>query len=407
MKSRQRALCLVIALAFVCLVSSQPIAYSDYLTEWSGSVPVLGITVHNYPHPVAALSCVTSEATIFCVGGLNGTSQTTRSTFSAPLSKLGIGNWTKLSDYPTGIAGQACATYSGYVYCVGGLQTAGSTTSNPQISSAVYFAPLAASGVGEWARAADYPFGVYDQSCATSGRYIYCVGGIASNSSSVSAVEYAQLSPSGIAGWKVAGSYPLKVSAESCSAYASRLYCVGGLNATSIAIDSVFSASLNGSEPGWTDEEAYPTPVAGQSCIVHYPGLYCVGGLNATSLATRSVFFSYINDTYLNWIGSVSYPVDIQSQSCVSYSSQIYCVGGYDGTQILGSAYFSSVGPVQAGHGTTSVTATGATSSPGAVFPYPLAYDLVLAGTASASIIIIARPAPKKRNTVEGPSQEG
>jgi len=395
-------LCLVVVTLCVFLALSQPVAYADYLTEWSGTAPVLGFTVHNYPSPVAALSCVASEARVFCVGGLNGTSQTTGSTYSAPLSKLGIGEWTKLGDYPTGIAGQACVAYSGYIYCVGGLQVAETSTSNPQITPAVYFAPITASGMGGWIRTTDYPFGVYNQSCAVSQGYIYCVGGIDSNSSAVSAVECAQLLPSGISGWRTASSYPVKVAAESCSAYASRLYCVGGLNATSIATDTVFYASLNRTVPGWTGETAYPNPVAGQSCIVRYPGLYCVGGLNATSLATRSVFFSYLNETLVNWIGSVAYPVDIQSQSCVGYSSQIYCIGGYDGVQVLESVYFASVGPAPAGLGATTITTPGANSSAGGASPYPLALDLVLAATACTSILIIVRWAPKKRNAVQG-----
>ena len=396
-------LCLVVAVACVCLASSQPVAYADYLTEWSGSVPVLGFAVHNYPSPVAAHSCVASEARVFCVGGLNGTSQTTKSTYAAPLSKLGIGEWTKLGDYPTGIAGQVCVAYSGYIYCVGGLQAAGTSTSNSLITPSVYFAPIAASGMGGWTRTIDYPFGVYDESCAVSQGYIYCVGGISSNSSAVSAVEYARLSPSGIADWRNASSYPVKIAAESCSAYASRLYCVGGLNATSMAIDSVYYASINGTEPGWAGETAYPTAVAGQSCIVHYPGLYCVGGLNATSLATRSVFFAYLNETHLNWIGSVAYPVDVQSQSCVGYSSQIYCIGGYNGLQILQSAYFSSVGPEQVSQGATTfatTTTTGERSSDGIASAYPLALDLILAAVACASILIIGYWAPRRRPAV-------
>jgi len=302
------------------------------------------MTVNNYPLPIAALSCVSSGARIFCIGGLNNSSQTTDSIYTAPVSTLGVGEWTKLGDYPTGIAGQACVTFSGYVYCVGGLQAAGAPTSRPQITSAVYFAPINGSGIGEWIPTNDYPFGVYNQSCTVLQGYIYCVGGIDSASTTVSSVEYAQLSPSGIVGWKTASSYPIDVTAESCSAYATWLYCVGGINATSIAIDSVYFTSLNGTELNWTGDTVYPTPIAGQSCLVHYPGLYCIGGLNATSLATSYVFFSYLNETRLDWIGSAAYPADVQSQSCVAYSSQFYCVGGYNGLQVLGTVYFTSVG---------------------------------------------------------------
>ena len=403
------------AVAFLCLTCSQPVAYAVYLTEWYGSVPVLGYTVNNYPLPAAALSCVAGEARVFCVGGLNGTSQTMSSAFTAPVSKLGVGPWTRFADYPTKVAGQACVAYSGYVYCVGGLQAGSTPSSNSQITSASYFAPLNASGVGNWTHTADYPFGVYDQSCTTLQDNIYCVGGIASNSTTVSAVEYARLSPSGIAGWRAAHSYPIDIAAEACSGYSTRLYCIGGLNATSIAIDSVYYASFNGTAFNWAAETAYPTAVAGQSCIVQYPGLYCVGGLNATSLATRSVFFSYLNDAHLNWIGSAAYPVDVQSQSCVLYSSRVYCIGGFDSLQVLGSVFFSSIGPAQGALGennsttstasaTSTSTASSATtiaaSSAGAISPYALALDLVLAATATASVIIISYWAPRRRPAV-------
>jgi len=390
------------ALAGVCLVSSQPVAYADYLTEWYGSVPVLGLAVNNYPSPAAALSCVAGEARVFCIGGLNGASQTTNTTYTAPISKLGVGEWTKLTDYPTGIAGQSCVVYSSRIYCVGGLQAAGTSSSKSQITSAVYFAPLTASGMGEWTRTYDYPFGIYEQSCTVLQGYIYCVGGIGPNSTAVSTVEYAQLSSSGIAGWRTASSYPIDVAAESCSGYAERLYCVGGLNLTSIAINSVYSTPLNGTELSWTGETGYPTSVAGQSCIVRYPGFYCIGGLNATSYATRSVFFSYLNETHLNWIGSAAYPVNIQSPSCVTYSSQIYCVGGYDGLEVIESVYFSSVEPAQVALVSTNATTTISSPSAGAVSPYALALDMVLAATACASILIITYWAPKRRPAIQG-----
>ena len=389
-------LCTLLALTCIFLVSVQPVSYAIYLTEWYGTEPVLGYAVSSYPAPIAALSCVAGGARVFCIGGLNSTPQTTNSTYTAPLSSLGTGAWARLPDYPTGIAGQSCVAYSGYVYCVGGLQAASTATSESEVTSAVYFAPLTASGMGPWTRAADYPFGVYDQSCAVMQGYVYCVGGVGSNSSIVSAVEYAQLSPSGISRWMTATSYPVVVAAESCSGYAARLYCVGGLNATSIAVGSVYDGSLNGSQLGWTEDTVYPTPVAGQSCLVQYPGLYCIGGLNSTSYATRSVYFSYLNDTHLNWIGSAAYPVDVQGQACVTYASQIYCIGGYDGTEFIASVFFSSIGPtLESPVGATSTTKVATSGVASGVVPaptssYALAMDFVLAGTALASIVIIA-----------------
>jgi hypothetical protein len=365
------------------------VAQADYLTEWFGSVPVLGLTVNDYPAPVAGLSCVVGGARVYCIGGLNGTAQTTSSTYTALLSTTGVGEWMKLPDYPTGIAGESCVVYAGYVYCVGGLQSAEKPKSPSQVTRAVYFAPLTASGgIGEWSRATDYPFGVYDQSCAVLQGYIYCVGGILANSTRVSAVEYAGLSPSGIAAWMRAASYPLDISAESCSAYATRLYCIGGLNATSTAVPSVYYGSVNESGLSWTVGTSYPIPVAGQSCVIHYPGLYCIGGLSSTVNATRVVVFSYINGTRLSWTGCIYYPVYTQSQSCVSYLSQIYCIGGNNGLEFLEFVYFTSIGSTQTTAVETTALTTSSVASHSAQGPSHAPAMLVLAAALCAVILV-------------------
>src|SRR5208282_1469261 len=64
------------------------------------------------------------------------------------------------TSYPTKTAYQSCATYSGYIYCVGG-----NTGSGPP--SAVYYAAVSSSGVGAWTSTTSYPTKTEYQSCAT------------------------------------------------------------------------------------------------------------------------------------------------------------------------------------------------------------------------------------------------
>ncbi len=398
-----------LAVAFAILVSFQPLASADYLTRWSGSVPVLGVHVENYPVPVAAQSCVASGTEVVCIGGLNGTAHTTNTTYAAQVSGLGVGNWSRLPDYPTGIAGEACVTYSGYVYCVGGLQKEGSANSTSVVTSAVYFAPLNGTEAGTWTKAADYPFKVFNESCAVSDGYVYCVGGIGPDDTAVSEVEYARLLPSGIAGWMLADYYPERIAAESCSTYSGRLFCVGGLNASSFAVNSVYSSALNGPAMNWVEASDYPTSVAGQSCVVHYPGLYCVGGLNSTAYATRAVYFSYINGTRLDWTASVFYPVSVQGQSCASLSNQIYCVGGYNGCGFLRSVYFSSVGSTPPASPQTASTFQSSSSTSttalqeGGLSGSPLP-DVVLIFSAGAFSIVLALWATDRRKELRRPT---
>lgn len=393
MRAKHVRPCVAMAIVFVLLSALCPVVNADYLTEWSGTVPVLGVRVNAYPGFVAGQACVAQANIVYCVGGLNGTAHATNMVYAASVSGLGVGQWERLSDYPTAVSGQSCILSSGYIYCIGGLEGGAAGNSTPEVTSASYFAPLTALNVGKWTRTTDYPFGVFDQSCAVSSNYVYCVGGVTSNSTNVSAVEYAQLSPSGIAGWKPVSPYPSGIAAESCAAYSKYLYCVGGLNATSRATASVYYTSLAGSDLSWAMATGYPNPVAGHSCVIHYPGLYCIGGLNATAYATKAVFFSYLNSTHLNWIASVFYPVNVQSQSCVTYSSYIYCIGGYDGLSFLKSVYFSTIGPLP-GNTTVSLstTSTASNSSVGAngsSTPGATNYELPTAVAAGAALVIV------------------
>jgi len=399
MAAKKPTLRLAITILFLLLASLAPAANADFLTAWTTGSPAVGVAAHPYPGFVAGESCVAQTSVVYCVGGLNGTALPTSSVYAAPLTSLGLGQWGRLVDYPTEVAGESCVADSGYIYCVGGLVREPSRGSTSEVTAASYFAPLSGVVMGNWTRTTDYPFAVFDQSCTASLGYVYCVGGIASNSSQVLAVEYARLSASGIGKWNPATPYPSPVSATSCVSYAESMYCVGGLNGTSRAVSSVYYTKTAGQSLDWSVAASYPNPVAGHSCIVHYPGLYCVGGLNETAYATRDVFFTYLNNTGLSWIASSFYPVDVQSQSCVTSSASIYCVGGYDGQSFLASVYYSSIGtsPENPVSGTAeSSTTTIATNATRGSASFVTTYGSLVVAAGVAAAIIVASMAPRK-----------
>ena len=116
----------------------------------------------------------------------------------------------------------SCATYSGYIYCVGGGTGLGSTP-------AAYYAPISSSGVGAWATTASYPTAINYQSCATYSGYIYCVGGLSGGKGNVlSAVYFAPVSSSGVSAWTSTTRYPTTIEEQSCAIYSGYIYCVGG-----------------------------------------------------------------------------------------------------------------------------------------------------------------------------------
>jgi len=130
-----------------------------------------------------------------------------------------VGAWTAATSYPTSIALQSCAIYSGYIYCVGGY-TVGFT-------SAVYYATVSSSGVGAWTSTTSYPTNIAEQSCAIYSGYIYCVAGNA-GFGATSAVYYATVSSSGVGAWTSTTSYPTTVDFQACATSSGYIYCVGG-----------------------------------------------------------------------------------------------------------------------------------------------------------------------------------
>jgi len=121
--------------------------------------------------------------------------------FANHASAESVGSWGSSPNfYPLKIDPQSCAIYSGYIYCVGGYATYPSGH-GVFVVDAVYYATVSPSGVGGWTSTTSYPTGVATQSCAIYSGYIYCVGGVVdsvdtiSDSSWTSAVYYAEISP--------------------------------------------------------------------------------------------------------------------------------------------------------------------------------------------------------------------
>jgi hypothetical protein len=202
----------------------------------------LGNWTATSPFPIAAdsQSCVTATGRIFCIGGENetagsGASATDSvSVWSASLSGSGVGIWSRTTAYP-GVFFPTCTALGGYVYCVGGQ-----TSSGTPVSSS-YYAPVSPEGLGQWVAGSPYPVATIAQSCTVASTTLYCVGGLVSGGSSSSAVYYAGLSPSGVGNWQQGGSYPMGLSTE-CVASSSYVYCIGGYDPSSGPTPDTFFA---------------------------------------------------------------------------------------------------------------------------------------------------------------------
>jgi hypothetical protein len=301
-------------------LTTLPSAHAETLASW---------TATNYYPGVGGImptACSEYNDYIYCVGG------TSSSAFYASLSTSGIGTWGYLPTYPIssgngGILGTSCVTSSGYIYCVGGF-TQGS--GGQEVNSA-YYAQISSSGASAWTATTQYPINIADESCVSSGSYIYCVGGYGGYA------YYASISSSGIGAWKLTTDYPTAIDLQSCLASGGYIYCIAGSSGSNSqdtgpnGVDAVYYAPMSSSGIGtWSSSTSYPDSVNALSCAVSSQSyIYCVGGEESSQQPVADVYYASISSSGVGaWTRTSSYPHVVEAnQACVIAEGDIYCAG--------------------------------------------------------------------------------
>jgi N-acetylneuraminic acid mutarotase len=281
-------------------------ATTTYPLQISGTGGVLG------------QSCVTANSSVYCIGGENADSEPNDTVYSAPISSAGIGNWTsQLHQYPTDLMFGSCVSSSGYVYCVGGTTTAADND-----TSKTYFAPITSGAIGNWTATSPYPVPADSASCVPSSGYIFCVGGenettgSSASANYSSSVWYASLSSSGIGIWAQTTSYPGDSFFPACSALGGYVYCVGGQDSSQDVLSTAYYASVSPNGLGtWTQTTSYPIQVTAQSCTTASTLMYCVGGIITGGTTTSNVYYAGLTPSGIgSWQQAVSYPAGLVHQ---------------------------------------------------------------------------------------------
>ena len=281
-----------------------------------------------------------------------------------------LGSWTNTSAYPTNISDLSCATYSGYIYCVGG-----NTGVSPYSTDAVYSAPVSSGGVGTWTSTTVYPTNIAYESCAIDSGYIYCVGGY-TGSAYTDAVYSASVAGGSVGAWTLSTNpYPTNISRQSCATYSGYIYCVGGWTGSAYT-DAVYSASVAGGGVGtWTSTTVYPTNIAVQSCATYSGYIYCVGGTTGSAYTDAVYSASVAGGGVGTWASTTAYPTNIDIESCTIDSWYIYCVGGYsvaDTDAVYYAAIVTLYASPSSGPAGTVVTLSGSSYTPSATYSYCL-----------------------------------
>jgi len=233
-----------------------------------------------YPNSLAAISCVAYSGYVYCVGGFDNNGDETSSTYYASISS-GLTSWTGTTQYPLAVDSASCSVSAGYIYCVAGETENGGNQNSP--ISDVYYAPLSSSGIGQWSATQSYPTALAALSCASYSGYLYCVGGFDSSQYSSTDTYYGAATSAGVTSWSNATPYPRAIDTSTCVAFQGYVYCVAGTSDTQSSQAIVGSSYYAPISVVSTTSTTPEFPVAAAIPITLALGLILVAGIGRLS----------------------------------------------------------------------------------------------------------------------------
>ncbi len=316
-------------------------AVPPYFGNWSWSnANVVGSTGTESWHNTNSLhtgvysnSCPVYDGYIYCVGGYNSLdgSEVPTVQYAQLLGNGGTSTWQTTNALSTAIYDDSCDIYDGYIYCPGG----DNSLVGGAISTVQYARIYGAAGVASWQTTTTLGTGVDFQSCASSGGYIYCAGGVTATGYVSANVQYAQLyGAAGTSTWQTATTNTMgtAIFSASCSAYNGYIICPGGADSSFNPISTVQYAQLYGAAgtSAWQTTNALGTAIGG-SCSAYGGYIYCPGGGSGASIdpiSTVQYAQLYGAAGTSAWKTTNTLGTAIDSQSCSAYDGYIYCPGG-------------------------------------------------------------------------------
>jgi YVTN family beta-propeller protein len=296
----------------------------------------------------------------------SGTNITSYRTSTFNLNASYLGNWEKQNTYPLNwniTNGQSCNIISNTIYCIGGYNYNLNT-----VVGNVLYSEITSSGLSQWNSSgySNYPTAVLYPACTSYNDFMYCVGGNEKDSQingpySINELYYSNVSATSKS-WSSGPHYPEDIYGSYCGAYASVIYCVGGVNETSNIITSgnqnytnyyyhntnySYYSKLNpsGVPESWNSTTNFPANIllsSIPSCIIYSSNIYCFAQIYKNYIPKNIAYYASLSSNGIGtWKPTTPYPENISKESCTALNNTIYCIGGLSEASQQVSASFS------------------------------------------------------------------
>jgi hypothetical protein len=312
---------------------------------------------------------VTYNGYIYQLGGVDGTGATVATTQYAKLNADGtVGTWTATTSMPDAVRQFQPVVANGYVYVIGGRNNSNSTLGTS------YYAKLNADGtIGTWNTTTALTSSRFGQGTVYYNGYIYVIGGFNSAVTAQSIIYSTKVHADGTldATWGSATSLPTGITNINGAIVANGyLYLVGGFLASGSGTDSIYHAKMNadGSIGAWVTQTAKTPGGAADNFETYVLNgyLYALGGDGSN----RVTAYPLNADGNLGTAVSLTnFPVVVGEASGATANGYLYLIGGSTGTDgsgtVRSSVYYASTSRLKVGGNLDLVGFTGETLNEG------------------------------------------
>lgn len=207
------------------------------------------------------------------------------------------------------------------------------------------------SDVTGWKTGPSLPVGLSAPSMIVTRNRVYLLGG--NNGTSILSTVYTMSIDSNglISAATASTALPSGVSNAACFMTKNRVFLAGGIGTGPNRISTVYTAPINadGTLGAWTTTNSLPAVLSDSNAVVTNSRVYLVGGHNATA-ATNVVYVATINadGTIGTWSTTTNYPINASTMAAIVTKNRVYMAGGYVGPTTVNETAAVYTAPINA-----------------------------------------------------------
>ncbi|MCL4392966.1 hypothetical protein M1145_02400 [Patescibacteria group bacterium] len=254
------------------------------------------------PQETSNATSVQYNGYVYEIGGVHAALSTSSVYYSQMQFSGSLGSWNATTALPQALDSMSSVTYNGYIYVIGGKYNTASNINTPTTVPTVYYSQIQSNGsLGSWSTTTALPQAIYSSTSVEYNGFVYVIGGFSPFNVLNSSVYYSQIQPNGSLGsWNMTTSIyesvptfgiPEPIYGATSVVSNGYIYEIGGdSNANLLSLISYAPINNNGTLGSWTNTYSLPQKIMDATSVIYNGYIYSIGGQTSTSGLTSNVY---------------------------------------------------------------------------------------------------------------------